>query len=408
MRAAGRPTIAAFWCVGDDTDHDEVSSSSWPLENGAVRRVRDEVPAEGRRIGGLEVARMLPSRAQLGADWPDSRGGPEALDDDLRRLGNGGWSGFLRAALLHLASGEPLLFVDGNDPAVIEASQPLLRRFAPERRALASEIESVARGWSAPGASPPLSGEEALRSLYLLAGSGRSILDPDTQPPRGGTLLPNVVLRPALQEHLLPVARVVCGGAEIAYRSLLGPVYARAGMESAPLMPRFAATFFPPAWSSGAKAPDPRLALEDPAGALDRWAWEGLEPGLAERVRDLRETTRGRLDDLRGSLAPIDASLVQTIESVGAKIDFQVGRLEEALHAKARLLLRRSHPGLADLREFLIPRGKPQERSFTLWTPFLWEGPEAAVQLREAVAAWFDRGERGHALLALNDRGASS
>ena len=53
------------------------------------------------------------------------------------------------------------------------------------------------------------------------------------------------------------------------------------------------------------------------------------------------------------------------------------------------------------MRENLLPRGKAQERSFTMWTPLLYEGGSAVEELRDAVARWFSRGERGHALLSI-------
>jgi hypothetical protein len=97
----------------------------------------------------------------------------------------------------------------------------------------------------------------------------------------------------------------------------------------------------------------------------------------------------------------VDRSLLQLLESARGKMDFQMGRIEEGVRAKARQALYRRYPVLAHLREFVIPRGRQQERSFSLWTPLAWDGPTALADLAACVSNWFDRGERGHALMAL-------
>ena len=269
MRASGRPAIAAFWCVGDDTDHDEVRFASWPRRGSPPRRIRDEIRAGGARIGGLPRGRFDPILRHLREDWPAAE-----LWDGFGRLfdpsGPPTWTSFLREALDLLAGEEPLLFVDGDDPEVIDASQDWLRRFLPERKRLAAEIEERAGSARRNGETAGLSGPEAERALFVIDGEGRRALEADDKPADGASLLPNVVLRPALQEHLLSVERVVCGEGEIAYRRLLGPVYARTGRPAAPLARRFEATLFPPAWVSEEAAPDPADVLEDPDARAGR------------------------------------------------------------------------------------------------------------------------------------------
>ncbi len=93
MRASGTPAVAAFWCVGDDTDHDEVRLASWPLRAGAPRRLRDDREAGGRRIGALEMERMAGALEALRADAP-LVSGLTALDAaassaDLERIPRG-------------------------------------------------------------------------------------------------------------------------------------------------------------------------------------------------------------------------------------------------------------------------------------------------------------------------------
>ncbi len=405
IRERGGSAIAAFWCVGDDTDHDEVAAASWPGTSGPPSRVRDESPADGAQIGPLEVDRMRPAFDRLRAEWPGAASATLArIESLLAESAGSGWSGFLRRVLEIQAEGSPLLFLDGGDPEVVRSAQPWLRRFVAERASLAAEMDQQAADIRARGGVPVLAGDEARRCLFVFPGRGRRVLEERETPDAAAVLAPNVVLRPALQEYLLPVQSVICGEAEIAYRRLLGPVYRRTGRPAAPLARRFAATLFPPAWASDDHAPEPSDALADPDGAIERWALHELDPALLEEVARARGQVAERLRALTPALDSLDRSLGQLLDSAAGKIDFQIGRIEEGVRSKARLLLHRRHPELKHLREFLKPRGKPQERSFVLWTPELWEGPGARVEIRRLVAAWLERGAGEHALIALEER----
>ncbi|MFB3909874.1 MAG: bacillithiol biosynthesis BshC [Candidatus Eisenbacteria bacterium] len=408
VREAGSPAIAAFWCVGDDTDHDEVAPASWPRPGEAPRRLRDEKPAEGRRIGGLELERMAPARALLTQDWPGSIEALAAIDACLAQAEDegGGWSAFLRAVLRALVRPEQLLFVDGGAPEVVAAAQSWLWRFLPHRSRLAAGIAAQAAHERAEGREPALEGEEASRALFVLEGDGRRPLGLDEPVAPGATLLPNVVLRPALQEHLLPVSLVICGDGEIAYRKLLGPVYELLGRPAAPLASRFAATLFPPVFGGDPLAPDPVALLEETDAAIERWGRSEIDPALLERLAEARAQLSASLADLDEPLGALDPSLAQLARSAGGKADFQLGRIEEAILAKGRQKLRRTRPELADLKESLLPRGRPQERSFTLWTPLLYEGSGAMEDLLGAVRDWLEAGRPGQTLLALREPAA--
>lgn len=399
LRAQGMPAIAAFWCVGDDTDTGEVAWASWPVRDAPPRRVRDEGAPRGERIGSLPAARMEEALRLLHEDWPMHaipQAGPPSED----------WSTFLRRSLRFLCGDEPLLFVDGNDPETIRTSQPWLRTFLNRRGELADGIAQVAAVVKRTGLDPPIGGEEASRCLFIVDGRSRRVLGPQegTVGP-DGLLLPNVVLRPALQEHLLPIHRVVCGEGEIAYRQLLGPVYALAGMSPAPWSLRFSATLFPPGWVGVREKPDPAQTLERTTDTIDAMARGSIDTALLEEVRGTQERVLGSLMALADPLAKVDRSLPQLLESVTSKVDFQLRRIEEAVLTKARAALLRRYPVLANLRETLSPRGRPQERAFSLWTPYMIEGMGAIRDLERAIEDWFARGESGHALLALDEEG---
>lgn len=401
LREDGIAAVAAFFCVGDDTDYDEVASVSWPVRARAPVRVRDAGGHAGERIGGLAAARMRPATEQLRADWADADAVHSLVDRALMQRESADWSAVLRTLLLEIAGDEPLLFVDGNDPAVIEAAQPWLRRVAPRREAVAQRLDEAGERARSLGLEPSLKAEEARRSLFRVDGPSRRLVDPDETPPEDCLLLPNVVLRPAMQEHLLPVDRVVCGEGEVRYRLLLDGVHRLLGKPAAPIMRRFRATCFPPPWGIDAGFDDASAALADADRFLERRAESQADRVLSGEVDEAGIQVRAALSSLRAACAERDRGLEDVAASAAGKIDFQLKRIEEAARSRSRGILYRSYPDLAHLREFLLPRGRPQERSFSLLTPMLWEGPAAVADLRRFVDLWIERGAQGHALLAL-------
>jgi uncharacterized protein YllA (UPF0747 family) len=397
MRASGRAAIAAFWCVGDDTDIGEVAWTSWPPPDGPPRRLRDESVPQGERIGSLPASRMADAIRKLEEDWPS-----HPISSAISDISEMTWSQFLDRSLKFLCAEEPLLFVDGNDPETIRTAQGWLRGFIAQRGEIAERIDRLAVGAREAGEAPPIGAEEGRRSLFVVDGQSRRVLgEEEIEVGSDDLLLPNVVLRPALQEYLLPVERVVCGEGEIAYRRLLGPVYEVTGNRAAPWMHRFSATLFPPGWQDSGGGPDPFEVLERPEETIDAMARRAIDPALLKEVEETRVRILDLLVALEEPSARLDKSLPQLLNSVTGKVDFQVRRVEEAILTKARAALLRRSPALANLREVLTPRGRPQERGFTLWTPFAIEGMRAIRDLEGAVEAWLARGESGHALLAM-------
>ncbi len=401
MRRQGLGAVAAFYCVGDDTDYDEVASIAWPVPGRAPARVKDEPGHSGERIGSLSAQRMRPALERLRGDWPAAEALLGRLEGMLADPAVRDWSDFLRSLLASLFPDEPLVFIDGNDPFVIEAVQPWLRRIVSMREEISARLDSEAERLRANGIEPSLSAAEGRRALFLLEGESRRALEPEEAPPEGSLLLPNVVVRPAMQEFLLPVERVVCGEGEIRYRSQLGPIHEMLGAPAAPLMRRFAATLFPRPWGVEAGMAEAQSAVADPDAFLETWARRRRDRAVQDRIDESMGELRTGLERLRSALSGLDRGLDEIAASAAGKIDFQLKRIEEAMISKSRSLLYRSFPDLAQLRELLLPRGRPQERVFSLLTPALWERDTGMRSLESVVDLWLERGSVEHALIAM-------
>jgi bacillithiol synthase len=415
-RELSAPVLAIFWIVGDDADFGEVSSTCWPQSDGRVVKLRDpDLPPAGTLVGSLPAGRQ---RAILEAD-PSLLAGAGAirLAPLMRQCLEDGrtWSEVQAGLFFRLLPRLPFLALDGGGIALTRLQSAWLAWAASEWpiHALLEEGAAEAR---AIGFEPALDPQLGQRTLFRLSGDRRA---PMTDRPESGELLaPNVVLRPVLQDHLLPNVATICGPSEIRYRAQLGPIYRQAGVSEPVRLPRLSGVLIP-AWQSDlsvaltrdrsaagqrsarADETDPMQAIYleaavEPEGFLDRLVKRFAPGSLLEMTDAARAKMRSVLEEVRGPLTAYDPGLAQILDSGAGKIDYQMARIEDGVRAKARHRLFLREPSLAHWKDFLRPRDGEQERSLSLLTPFLSEGEQVGPVLLEAAGAHLARTlERG-------------
>ncbi len=174
----------------------------------------------------------------------------------------------------------------------------------------------------------------------------------------------NVLLRPVVQDYLLPTLTYVGGPAEVAYFAQAEVIYRELLRRVTPILPRFSATLVEPHIK--------RLLERYDLGVQDTYAGpEHLRELLAERVfpGDLQRNFDAAAASLQQSLAAISASLdrldhtlVDAAAKAGAKMSYQLNRLRtRAAHAELRrseILSRHAHL----LRSALYPHDSLQAR----------------------------------------------
>jgi bacillithiol biosynthesis cysteine-adding enzyme BshC len=194
-------------------------------------------------------------------------------------------------------------------------------------------------------------------------------------------LSPNALLRPVMQDYLLPTASYVGGPAEIAYmaqgqvlyQKLLGRmpvIYPRNGFtllddRSSKLLDRY-----------GLRLPD---VLDHQEKVRDRIASKLVPAELAGRLSKLQAEFAQALAVVQTDLRRFDPTLEAAAKKSAAKVEYQVQKLSRKT---ARETLRRNERAAKDA-DFLIdsiyPHKHLQERFYSI-LPFLakygWELPE--------------------------------
>ena len=149
---------------------------------------------------------------------------------------------------------------------------------------------------------------------------------------------PNVLLRPVMQDYLLPTLAYVGGSAEVAYFAQCGAVYENLLGRVTPIVPRFSATLI------DAKTQDlleryqlrPLEIFEGPERLRETMAARKLPPNLQNSFEQATAAVEGSMKLVRDSLAQLDKTLVESAEHAASKMVYQITNLR-ARAARAEL-----------------------------------------------------------------------
>ena len=371
------PVLPVFWSVSDDADFGEVATSWLARPRGRLIKLRDkDLPPSGTRIGTLAAARqreVLNEHLAVLNDFPFGKEVLHRLDRIAAETEN--WVQFQTALFHQILSGTDVLILDGGDPNLLADVSPWLESVGapdPLRRDLVAGAE-VSRSLNL---EPSFEPDLAERALFRLSGDLRLSREGG---PTAGPLAPNVVLRPLLQDYVLPNVATVCGPSEIRYRAQLGAVYRNRGVTEPLRIPRLSAVLLPtlaPHRQNGDL--DEYLALlADPKKYVQKQIEDEPVPEAEHELVRLRELVRAGIGQLVPEFAQLDPSLPQLIESAAGKSDYQFERMLEAARGKRRQQLLKREPTLAALTDWIRPRDREQERVLSALMPIWLEGWDA-------------------------------
>ncbi len=174
----------------------------------------------------------------------------------------------------------------------------------------------------------------------------------------------NVLLRPLVQDTLLPTIAYVAGPSEVSYLAQAQVLYEAFGRPQPVFFPRAAFTLVDHRIQ--------RLLEKYGLNVEDIWlgdehlgrkiAAAGLAEGWSERFQQAQEAMGRLLDQLRGDIKELDPTLLDALSHAREKIDYQMDRLRgkvgRAGLARSELLLRHTEA----LKWFLMPQKDLQER----------------------------------------------
>jgi bacillithiol biosynthesis cysteine-adding enzyme BshC len=416
----GRPVVPVFWVASDDHDFAEIRTTTVVDASAALRTLRyapDEEPV-GRPAWDIVLDESVAALVdELARALPPALGRDEAVEL-LSACYRPGVT--LAAAFATLVSRllPDLVVLDPADEALKRLAQPVLAREIEEgspssRLALAAGRALLAAGYHQqvpvrPGFLNLFAIVEGQRRALATSGdavevrgtrvrwSAKEALALLEREPR--LFSPGALLRPLVQDALLPTAAYVAGPAEIAYHAQIGPSYAHFSVPRPALVPRPSLTLVEPQQSRTLE--NEKLSLADLAGdperLVSRWAREDY-PDVEAAFSRAREAVERELVAVEAVLGAHDETLRQAAAAARGRALHPL----TGLHEKALRALKKRDQGRADrlrrTRDALFPGGSLQERGLGLIGLVGRHG----TALVESVAAELQPFARGHQVVWL-------
>ena len=149
----------------------------------------------------------------------------------------------------------------------------------------------------------------------------------------------NVLLRPVMQDFLLPNLAYIGGPAEVAYFAQVGVVYEQILGRVTPVLPRYSATVVEPRQANLLRKY--QLSFTDLLHGSDRLAEllaaHTLDPHMVLKFEDATAQVNAAMQSVISTLQQLDPTLVDAAEKAQAKMQYQIEQLQgRAARAQAR------------------------------------------------------------------------
>ncbi len=416
----GKPVVPVFWAATDDHDFAEVRAATVVDANGALRTLRYTPRHEpaGRPAWDIRLDDTVSDLVEeLARTLPSGLGRDDTIELVRSCYGPGESFGSAFTRLVSRLLPE-LVVLDPADEALKRLMAPVLARELAEGSPSSRLALEAGRSLLSAGYHQQVPVREGFLNLFAIVDGQRRALaiDDGTVEVRGtrerwpteealarlerdpSAWSPNALLRPIVQDALLPTAAYVAGPAEIAYHAQIGPVYGHFGVPRPALLPRPSITLVEPAQARALEAEHLTLAelTGDPERLFSRWAREDypdVEAAFA-RAKDAVTRELGAVETVLGAHDP-------TLRSATAAARGRALHQVEGLQEKALRALKKRDQGRADrlrrTRDALLPGGALQERGLALIGAIARHGLSVVDTLEERVLPF----ARGHQVVTL-------
>jgi len=391
--AAGIDSVPVFWLATYDHDLAEVNHVSFPGRDGVLRKfTTSSHGVAGAPVGdirlGEEIVPLVEEAAALLGDSeatqflresyrPGETLGTafarfyarlfgawgviilDAADAEMHRMA----APIYRAAIERsedidaalLSRGQALEKAGYHQQVKVTASSVLLFT---KREGARTVIHRRANGSAASSkAEFMIGGESGTGAL-----SSSEMLDRIAAAPENFS--PNVLLRPVVQDYLLPTLAYTGGAAEAAYFAQAGAVYEAILGRVTPIVPRFSATLVEPKVQRWLRQYDVAVldTFQETDGLRKKLAARTLPEGVQSAFDTAQKSVEESIAQLRTALAELDPTLADASQTAASKMNYQLDRLRQlatAAELRRSEVVSRHAEGLS---QALYPDGALQER----------------------------------------------
>jgi bacillithiol biosynthesis cysteine-adding enzyme BshC len=390
----GCDCVPIFWLATNDHDLDEISHVSILGPDGGLQKLSTStqgVPDApvGTVTFGPEIETVVETAAASLGDSDVTR-----ILRDSYRAGENFGSAFARL-FAKLFADWGVILLDASDPELHQIAEPIYRAAIERAAELDDALLARGRELEAAGYHQQVKVTPSSTLLFTLRSGARipvhrrangNATEPDfmvgdEKIPQSALLhhiasephqfSPNVLLRPVVQDYLLPTLTYVGGAAEVAYFGQGAVAYKALLGRATPILPRFSATIVetkPQALLDryGLSVPD---VFHGPEELKQGLAKHTLPPDLQAAFDQADSSLKMSLDGIQKSLERLDKTLVDAAINAGSKMHHQLEQL-------------RSRAARAELRQSEILNRHAELLSNALY-------PNKALQEREIAGIYF-------------------
>ena len=388
--AAGVDAVPVFWLATYDHDLAEVNHVTIPGADGALQLLT----TSSHDVPGAQV-----SAVRFGDEITP------VVDQAVALLGDNEASNFLRESY---QGGETLgsafarlysrifadwgvIVLDASDAELSRVAEPIYRAAIERSGELTAALLDRGKALEAAGYYQQVKVTESSVLLFTTrhgartpisrrdhAGAAEFVVDGETpEKVSQADLLvdisahpekysPNVLLRPTVEDYLLPTLAYTGGAAETAYFAQAGAVYQILLGRVTPIVPRFSATIVEPKTQRLMEKHEIAVtdAFEGPEALRRKISARNLPEDLQAAFETAKQSFDTNLTAVKEKLEKLDKTLVDAAETARSKMQHQLEKLyAQAARAEAQkgeLVTRHS----ANLSDALYPDKGLQERTF--------------------------------------------
>ncbi len=382
--AAGVECVPVFWLATHDHDLAEVNHVSIPGSDAVLQTFTTSTHGvQDAPVGAVHFGPEIESVVEAAAALLD----PETatLLRESYKPGETLGSAFARL-FARLCADWGVILLDASDPELHQIAAPLFRAAIEHSAELDEALLARGKELEAAGYHQQVKVTASSTLLFALqkgarlpvhrrAGGGASEFQIGEEKISQEELLrriddapqdfnPNVLLRPVVQDYLLPTLAYIGGPAEVAYFAQIAVVYRVLAGRITPIISRLSATILD--HKHQALLERYHLLLPDifqgPAALSERLAAGSLSQEVQKSFDQAAAELQKSLAGIRGSLGRLDQTLIDAANNAGAKMQHQLDQLRSRA---ARAELRHSeilgrHADL--LSNALYPNRTLQER----------------------------------------------
>jgi len=303
--------------------------------------------------------------------------------------------------MARIFAGRGLVFLDPMSPELHRLSSPTMLRAVKEHKSLAAELVARSEALEKAGFHAQVKVTEQSTLVFRIVDGQRLVLRASNGGLAAGNktesveetahaleerpeeFSPSALLRPVIQDTLLPTVAYIAGAAEAAYHAQTAVLYKNLLGRAPAILPRASFTIVPQHVSNLLKKYNLSAGdvLQGRAKLRARMEAEALPQEMTTRFEEGEKTIQSLVDALREPITKLDQTLLGALDNTSEKLLYTWN----GLRAKAgraegfRTGVLNTHE--TEIASWLFPNNALQERSFGLLTFLAAEGPELLDEL---------------------------